>query len=181
MANEENEKKEEVVENKEAEGEKKEKKENGFSKFFKKIGKNISDSQRESNIEHAFRDRKDVKEYNIYTDDSALFSTHSYYGILDEEKNQITVYGEIKETDVPYSSILSTIVEDADKELPKRYYIFGLTPSTIDVEIEEKDDKDNVVKNTYNRPTTILTLDPNVEEVKVVKVKNTYFVKKNKD
>lgn len=170
-------------EKKEQEGEKKEKKKgNGFTNFFKKVGKSISDSNRESKIESTFRKEEGVKEYEIYTGNGLLAGSKSVYGKFDADKNEVVVFGEIKEEDVPYSSVLSTIPENPDKELPKRYYVIGLKPETVDVEIEEDDpnDSDKKVKNTYNRPATRISLDPNVVEVDVIKVKDTYYVKQKK-
>lgn len=44
-----------------------EKKENGFTKFFHKVGKNISDANRESKLESAYT--KDARKFSIYEDD----------------------------------------------------------------------------------------------------------------
>ncbi len=154
---------------------KEEKKENGFSKFFKKIGKSISDSNREDKLLKTYRERDNVQEFTIYTEES-LFAIRTYYGTIDEGKKEITIYGEIKEEDVPYSSILSTVT-DSDKELPRRFYLLGRRTENVDVEIEEKDENDNAVKNTYTRPVTVFTVDPDMKEVKVIKVKNTYYLK----
>ena len=68
------EKKEEAVEAKPEE--KKEKKENGFSKFFKKRGKSISDSNRESKLEAAWKETSGVQEFTLYVGTGA-FNTHS--------------------------------------------------------------------------------------------------------
>lgn len=165
---------EKVVETKEEK--KEEKKENGFSKFFKKIGKSISDSNREDKLAKAYRSRNGVQEFSIYTDSDSLFSIHTYYGTLDEGKKEVTLYTEVKEDDVPFSSVLSTIA-DGEKELPRRFYLLDRRVENIDIEIEEKDDKDNVIKNTYSRPVTVFTIDPDMKEVQVIKVKNTYYLK----
>lgn len=154
---------------------KEEKKENGFSKFFKKIGKSITDSTREDKLERAYREKEGVQEFSIYTDES-LFSIRTYYGTIDDGKKEISIYGEIKEEDIPYSSILSTIT-DTDKELPRRFYLLTRRGEKVDVEIEEKDENDKAVKNTYTRPITVFSVDPDMKEVKVIKVKNTYYLK----
>ncbi len=166
-------------ENKEQTEEKQEKKENKFSKFFKKVGKSISDSNREDRLARAYREMKGVEEFNVYTDSESLFSTHNYYGVLDEANHEVTLYGDIKEEDIPFSSILSTI-GDGEKVLPRRFYLLEKKSGTVDIELEEKDDNDKTVKNTYSRPTSIYTIDADVQEVKVIKVKNTYYLKKSK-
>ena len=99
-----------------------EKKENGFSKFFKKIGKSISDSTREDKLSRAFRNKAHVQDFTIYTDDSSLLSLKEYFGILDDGKKEVTLYGDINDNDVPYSSILSTKTESSN-ELPRRFYL----------------------------------------------------------
>ena len=153
-----------------------EKKENGFSKFFKKIGKSISDSTREDKLSRAFRNKAHVQDFTIYTDDSSLLSLKEYFGILDDGKKEVTLYGDINDNDVPYSSILSTKTENSN-ELPRRFYLLERRVENIDIELEEKDENDNVVKNTYSRPVTIFTIDGDLKEVKVIKVKNTYYLK----
>ena len=153
-----------------------EKKENGFSKFFKKIGKSIADSTREDKLSRAFRNKAHVQDFTIYTDDSSLLSLKEYFGILDDGKKEVTLYGDINDNDVPYSSILSTKPE-SDNELPRRFYLLERRVENIDIELEEKDENDNVVKNTYSRPVTIFTVDGDLKEVKVIKVKNTYYLK----
>lgn len=153
-----------------------EKKENGFSKFFKKIGKSISDCTREDKLSRAFRNKAHVQDFTIYTDDSSLLSLKEYFGILDDGKKEVTLYGDINDNDVPYSSILSTKTE-SDNELPRRFYLLERRVENIDIELEEKDENDNVVKNTYSSPVTIFTVDGDLKEVKVIKVKNTYYLK----
>ena len=98
------------------------------------------------------------------------------YGILDDGKKEVTLYGDINDNDVPYSSILSTKTESSN-ELPRHFYLLERRVENIDIELEEKDENDNVVKNTYSRPVTIFTIDGDLKEVKVIKVKNTYYLK----
>mgnify|MGYP006956010897 CR=1 FL=1 len=168
------EEKKEVVEEKPAE--KKEKKENGFSKFFKKRGKSISDSNRESKLEAAWKEKSGVQEFTLYVGNSA-FNTHSYYGTIDEEKNEALVYGKFNESDFPaYGCILSTIPADRDKELPKRFYVAKIDNSKmVSISIEENGDNDQKVTNTYERPATLISLDPSIREVQVIKVGNSYY------
>ena len=103
-------------------------------------------------------------------------SLKEYFGILDDGKKEVTLYGDINDNDVPYSSILSTKTESSN-ELPRRFYLLERRVENIDIELEEKDENDNVVKNTYSRPVTIFTIDGDLKEVKVIKVKNTYYLK----
>ena len=121
-----------------------EKKENGFSKLFKKIGKSITDSTREDKLSRAFRNKAHVQDFTIYTDDSSLLSLKEYFGILDDGKKEVTLYGDINDNDVPYSSILSTKTESSN-ELPRRFYLLERRVENIDIELEEKDENDNVI------------------------------------
>lgn len=176
MAEEEKKEETKVEEEKKDEG-KKEKKPNWFSKTWGNIKKNVSDANRDSKIEDAFRAMDGVEDLVIYTSDSA-FGSKSYHGKIDDEKKEVLIFGDVTDEDVPYSSVLSTEVKDPDHELPRRFYVFEKRTESMDFTIEEKDDDDKVVKNTYPHNMTVLALDPNVEEVKVVKVKNTYYKKK---
>lgn len=155
-----------------------EKKENSFSKFFKKIGKSIDDAARESRIESAFRALPGVEKLTIYADNGYLIAKN-FYGKIDDVSNQAVLYKEINDEDIPYSSILSTDDTD-DKVVPKRYYVIDKKFDKMDIEVEEKDDNDKMVKNTYTRAVTILTLDPNLIEVKVIKARNSYYLVKEK-
>ena len=74
-----------------------EKKENGFTKFFHKVGKNISDANRESKLESAYT--KDARKFSIYEDDSAFGGISKYGKILDE--THVELYGELKDNDIP--------------------------------------------------------------------------------
>lgn len=179
MAEEEN---KEVEGKKEEKEEKKEKKGNAFSNFFKKVGKNISDANRESKIESAWKKLDDVADFEIYTGAGLLNGFKTVYGKFDEAKNEVLVYGEFKDEDIPFSAILSTVPKNADKELPKRFYVTALAAEKVTVEIEETDPNDDgkKVKNSYERPATRISLDPEVKEVEVIKVKDTYYLKKSK-
>lgn len=173
----EEEKKEEIKEENKPE-EKKEKKGNWFSKTWGNIKKSVSDSNRESNLENEYR--KTAKNFSIYT--GGLLPT-TKYGKINEEAKTAEIYGEVKEDEIPYSCILCVEPENKDKELPKYYYVLGHKHEESDVvtlKIKEKVD-DKEVENEYQRPLTILSLDPEMIEVKVIKVKDTYYLKKEEE
>jgi|GEM_PF-1692705 len=176
---EEAEKKEEGTKAEEKKEEEKPKKQNWFSKTWNKMKTDISDSNRESKIESAYKKEAGVKELTAYTGLSS-FSAKTLYGKLDVEGSKAVVFGELSDEEVPFSSVLSTNPENPDKELPKRFYIVGKKPVDLSVTIEETDPNDDkkTVNNTYVRKGTELELDPAVEEVEVIKVKETYYRKK---
>ncbi len=157
--------------------EKKEKKENWFSKQFHKISTSIDNSTRESALEKEWCKEAKTIDVNLYTSAKA-FSSSTIEGKLDIKGKTFAVYGEKKEEDIPYSSVIQTIPEDADKELPKRFYLTDRTIAEEEIEIEEEDpsDKEKKIKNSYKRKITTFKLDPNVQEVKVIKVKDDYVL-----
>ncbi len=158
--------------------EKKEKKENGFSKFFHKVGKSISDASRDSKLESLYKEN--AQELSIYLEDASFLSgSLTKYGkFLDE--THVEIYGTLGEKEIPFSSVLVVEPKDKDKELPKYYYVVSSKHDENDLvslKLKEKID-DKEVENEYKKPVTILTLDPEVKEVKVIKVRNTYFLRK---
>ncbi|HBE98656.1 MAG TPA: hypothetical protein DDW18_01210 [Firmicutes bacterium] len=152
------------------------KKENGFTKFFQKVGKSISDANRESKLENAYT--KDARKFSIYEDDSTFGGISKYGKILDE--THVELYGELKDNDIPFSSVLVIEPKDKDKELPKFFYVVAKKHDENDLvslKIKEKEEEKEV-ENEYKRPVTILTLDPGVQEVQVIKVNKKYFLRK---
>ena len=134
--------------------------------------KNISDSNRESKIQSAWE--KTHTQVEIYTGSEGVLSgAKTFYGELDEENNRIHVFGKVE--DVPYSSILVKWPADSDKELPKYWYVTRIIDddTTKCCATITEDDREN----TYEREGSLIILDPNVQEVPVIKVKNTYFLK----
>lgn len=158
--------------------EKKEKKENGFSKFFHKVGKSISDASRDSKLESLYKEG--ANEYSIYLEDASFLSSSlTKYGKFIDETH-VEIYGEVGEKEIPFSSVLVIEAKDKDKELPKYYYVVSAKHDENDfvtLKLKEKVD-DKEVENEYKKPVSILTLDPEVKEVKVIKVRNTYFLRK---
>jgi hypothetical protein len=135
--------------------------------FWSKLKKDISDSNRESNIEHAYNDK--ATEVEVYVGNQ-VFNEKTYHGMFDAEKKTITVFGVV---DIPYSSVLVKRPANPDKELPVFYYVVGCKHDDsikVKATITENDKPVD-----YERPATLLTLDPQVEEIKVVKVKDTFF------
>ncbi len=160
----EEEKKEEAQEEK-----KEEKKKEGW---WAKTKKSFSDSNRESKIQSAWEKAHDMVE--IYTgNEGMLSSAKTFYGEIDEENNRIHVWGKVEE--VPYSSVLVKWPKDSDKELPKYWYVIEIidddsTKCKATITEDEKEVE-------YEREGSVIVLDPNVREVPVIKVKNTYFLK----
>ena len=154
-----------------------EKKENGFTSFFKKVGKDISNAAKESKLESTYNSEHDS--LSIYVD--GILGCLSKHGkIIDETHAEI--YGELKKDEVPFSSIL--VFEPSDKKVaPEMYYITATSHTDDDmttIKIKEKDG-DKEVENEYKRPITILTLDKNIKEVNVIKVHNKYILKKEQN
>lgn len=153
-----------------------EKKENGFTKFFHKVGKNISDANRESKLESAYKEN--ARQFSIYEENATFGGSTKYGKIIDE--THVELYGELKDNQIPFSSVLVIEPQDKDKELPKFFYVVSEKQDENDVvtlKIKEKED-DKEVENEYKRPVTILTLDPEVKEVRVIKVNKKYFLRK---
>ncbi len=178
----EEEKKEAVVKQEEKkEEEKSTKKGNSFTKFFHKRGKSISDSNRESKIENAYKQSTGVQEFLLYVG-NGVFNSHSYFGKINEETKEALVYGKFNESDFPpYGCILSTIPADRDKELPRRFYVTKSdNTKRVSVTIRENNGEGEKAEKTYERPATLLTLDPALKEVEVIKVGNTYYEKLKK-
>lgn len=155
-----------------------EKKENGFSKFFHKVGKNISDANRENKLENKYRE--DASTFEIYSEGS--FGSIVKYGKLIDDTHA-EIYGELKEDEIPYSSVLVIEPKDKDKELPKFFYVLEnahAEENMVTLKLKEKDG-DQEVENEYQRPLTILTLDSDIKEVHVVKVRGKYILCKEKE
>ena len=132
---------------------KEEKKDNAFSRFWNKTKKSINDSILEGKIESAYE--KDLPDFKVFEKDALL--SNSVKGSLDGEK--LVIFGE-KEFK------LFSVVLDKDDNA---FYLTKLEPTTVKSTVEEVE---------YERTGTILYLDKNVEEVKVVKAGKRYFIYK---
>lgn len=160
--------------NGEVETKKEEKKDNWFSKTFSKAKKAIEDTNRESKLESEYK--KTATDLYVYT---GSLLPNVFSGKLKDD-NTCEVYGIIKSEDIPFSSVLEVKNENADS---KFFYITDLRhyeDDKVDLTITEKVN-DQEVKNTYSRPVTIFTLNKDVKEVKVIKVKDRYFLKLDKE
>lgn len=158
--------------NGEVEQKKEEKKDNWFSKTFSKAKKAIEDTNRESKLESEYK--KVAIDLYVYT---GSLLPNVFSGKLKDD-NTVEVYGIIKNEDIPYSSILEIKKDDNSKF----YYITELRhyeDDKVDLTITEKMN-DQEVKNTYSRPVTYFTINSDVKEVKVIKVKDRYFLKLDK-
>ena len=144
--------KDEESESKE-EDKKEEKKENAFSRFWNKTKKSINDSILEGKIEGAYE--KDLPTYKVFEKDALL--SNNIKGKLDGDK--LVVFGEVK------FKLFSVVLDDKENA----FYLTNLEPTNV---------KSTVEGVEYERVGTILTLDKNVEEVKVVKAGKRYFLYK---
>lgn len=172
------EEKKEEAQVEESKEEKKEKKGNWFSKTWGNIKKNVSDSNRESKLEEEYR--KNAVDFKIYVEGE--FGSSTKYGKLIDDSHA-EIYGELKEDEIPYSSVLVIEPKDKDKELPKFFYVVATSHSENDnvtLKIKEKTDDKEEVENEYARPLTILTLENDIKEVHVIKVHGKYILKKEK-
>lgn len=131
---------------------KEEKKENVFSKFWKKTKQTVSDSLLEIRIESTYN--KDKPYYHIYGKGDIM----PLIICGKKENDRINVYGKV---DTEVNNILLDVNAD------KAYYINSFVDSTVEVTV------DGV---SYNRPSTIIVLDDNVEEVNVIKAGKKYYL-----
>jgi hypothetical protein len=136
------------IEGGEAKEEKKEKK-----GFFSKVKESFNNSMLEAKIESAYK--KDRETFTMYKKDE-MFSQNL---VGDLDGLELTVWGkqEVKAHNV--------IIDSKDKA----YYIVSSKETTVKSVVEGFE---------YERPGTIITLDDNVEEVKVVKAGKRYFLYK---
>lgn len=147
----EEEKKEPESETKE-EGAKEEKKEGWWARQKKKI----ADNNLESSIRKAYEQAH--HRFDVYPYDGGLFDTIDVYG--DIEDGALTYFGE---KDVkPFSVVI-------DKKDNKAYYAGNSEKATVRVLYESTE---------YERPGTKVELDPNVEEIPVIKAEKRYFIYK---
>lgn len=142
-----------------AEEEKKpEKKENAFSRFWKKTKQSVNDAVLESKIRSAYE--KAHASFEIYAKDE-LFTNRVSGEIAD---GVLTVFGSV---DVkPYSVVI------ADDKEETAYYAVSTSETTVKSMVEGEE---------YERAGTAIVLDPNVEEVRVVKAGKRYFIYKGEE
>lgn len=145
---------EETKETAEAETAPAEKKENAFSKFWKKTKQSVNDSILEGKIRASYE--KAHKQFSLYEKDALISST--LYGTI--EGTTLTSFGktEIK----PYSVLIAT-------DEGKAYYVLSGADTTVKSMVEGVE---------YEREGTIIELDENVEEVNVIKAGKRYFIYK---
>lgn len=130
---------------------KEEKKENAFSKFFKKTKESVSNSVLEMKIDNKFRNDHD--EASVY---SGNILPETLYGYL--EDNTFIAYGE---HEFKKNSIL--IFKD------KPYYVDEVNEAVVEVIL------DGV---SYERKASKYKLDANVTEVNVIKADKHYYLVK---
>lgn len=138
------------------EGKKEEKKEGGFKKWWNSTKKSIDDSVLEGNLTNAYNDAH--HRFDVYPYGAGLFSTFGVYGEIVDGK--LTYLGDSAvEKD-------SVVVDSKDN---KAYYAKEETKTDVAITYQGTD---------YKRPGYVLTLDPSVEEVKVIKADKRYFLYK---
>lgn len=146
----------EVVDKKESQ-----KKESSFKKFFEKAKKTINSSILEDKIKSAYRTSHEEFDYYSFGDNS-LFNCTSVYGELKD--NVLTYFGD---AEIPPFSVVLNVKSE------KAYYATNeVNPITLQVEVDGK---------TYERAGKTIRLDPNVEEVKVIKAENHYYLYKGNE
>ncbi len=146
------EKAEETAETNEGAEKKEEKKDNAFSRFWKKTKQSVNDAVLESKIHSAYQ--KAHANFSVYEKD-ALLSTGVSGEITD---GVLTVFGKV-EVD-PWSVVI------ADDKEETAYYIVSSSKTTVKSMVEGVE---------YEREGTAFVLDPNVEEIPVVKAGKRYF------
>jgi hypothetical protein len=143
----------EVVE----EGEKKEKKENGFSKFFNKAKASVNNAILEGKIENAYNDKN--LPFTIYSKDSTLgLSVHGNY--LNDDKTEMIIFGE---KEVKKNSVVINTKDNS------AYYVVDTKEGKVTSTVEGVE---------YERKGTVICLNKDVEEVNVIKAGKRYFIYK---
>ena len=135
-----------------------EKKENAFSRFWKKTKQSVNDAVLENKIRSAYE--KAHTEFTIYEKDALLPSR--VYGEV--QNGVLTVFGKVEAK--PYSVV---IAENAEATA---YYAVGTSETTVRSMVEGVE---------YEREGTAITLDEKVEEVRVVKAGKRYFIYKGEE
>ena len=134
-----------------------EKKEGSFGKWWKGVKKSASDAMLETRIESAWN--KTHRSFSITKFSTALINgAYNAYGEI--EGDILTIFG--TEDVKPFS----VVIDDKNK---KAYYITKVESIAVSVVYEGE---------TYQRDGLKLTLDPNVEEVRVIKADGRYFLYK---
>jgi len=142
-----------------AEEEKKEVEEKSVEKkegWWARQKKKMADNNLESSIRRAYEQAH--HRFDAYPYDGGLFSTVELYG--DIEEGALVCFGE-KEIK-PFSVII-------DKKDNKAYYAGTSSKVTV---------KSTFESTEYERPGTRVELDPNVDEVLVIKADKRYFIYK---
>ena len=139
------------------EGEKKEKKENGFSKFFNKAKASVNNAILEGKIENAYNDKN--LPFTIYSKDSALgLSVHGNY--LNDDKTEMIIFGE---KEVKKNSVVINTKDNS------AYYVVDTKEGKVTSTVEGVE---------YERKGTVICLNKDVEEVNVIKAGKRYFIYK---
>lgn len=133
------------------------KKESSFGKWWKGVKKGASDAMLEAHIESAWN--KAHRSFSITKFSTSLINgAYNAYGEI--EGDVLTIFGteEIK----PFS----VVIDDKSK---KAYYITKVEPTSVNISYDGKN---------YQRDGQKLTLDSNVDEVRVIKADGRYFLYK---
>lgn len=137
------------------------KKESSFKQFFKKAKASLDQSVLEDKIKSAYR--KNHVEFDYYSyGENALFGGNCVFGSL--EREILTYFG--TEAIPPYSVLIDCKTEKAYYATEER------SDTTVSAIVEGV---------AYERAGKRIRLDPNVEEVKVVKAGKRYFIYKGKE
>lgn len=149
---------EKVAEETTAEEKPAEKKDNAFKRLWKKTKQSVNDAVLESKIRSAYE--KAHADFDIYMKD-ALFATRASGEIVD---GVLTVFGKVEVK--PWSVVI------ADNKEETAYYVVSTSETTVKSMVEGVE---------YEREGTSIALDPNVEEVRVVKAGKRYFLYKGEE
>lgn len=152
----EKEKKEAINSTSEAETEVKEN-DNAFKRFWKKTKQSVNDAVLENKIESNYN--KEHKAFTLYMYNET-FSKSIHGEIMNDT---LVFFGEIPVK--PYSVVVNDITKEA-------YYVIDCHTTTV---------KSIVDAVEYERVGTILTIDKNVCEVKVIKAGKKYYLYKGNE
>jgi hypothetical protein len=135
-----------------------EKKESGFSKWWKGTKAKVDSDMLEGHIQNAYQSAHGS--FDVYAFEGGLFNGGSVSGEIVD--GALIYWG--TDTIKEYSVII-------DKKDNKAYYALNSEPVDVKASYEGTE---------YVRKGTKIALDPNVEEVKVVKADKRYFLYKGK-
>lgn len=133
--------------------------------FFKNLSDGVDNLTLEARLEGAFKNTEGNQPLDIYQPKNLMAVT--YYGSVSKEEKKAKIYCS-KNTKIEYSSIL--VMSSGEK-----YYILDSKEIDIPITLTENSSSHVSVHHHYGLE---LTLDPEVKEVKAIRVNGKYYLLK---